>query len=302
MLLRMKKWLCVILAVMGIQSVQAEVWSLRTPDTYLLPSYAKATYVSRMHERHGGSHLGWQEYTLNLPFTDPRRSRVGNWWLNVQGNASVSLMDVGGRLDLRKDELLDFSVPFTFIHPLEREGERVSITVMPRYAGDAAHSARSWDLTLVADYTQRYSDTFTYSIGLASSPRFADYAVVPYLSFHWKATPEWNVQLRGFRLSALYKMSEHLQVGPALSGEGGTWMVDTPVGERVLRVRSLTAAMMAEYDFSRAGQTKRIITAAVGTTLVTGAEICRRNASHDRQVGYHYKPGLVISAGVDFRF
>lgn len=298
----MKKLLCGVIALLCAQVVQAEVWSLRMPGTYLLPSYAKATYVSRMHERHGGSHLGWQEYTLNLPFTDPRLSRIGNWWLSIQGNACVTLMDVGGNLDLRKDELLDFSLPVTFIHPLGREGERFSFTVMPRYASDAAHTARSWDLAMVADYTRRYSEAFTYSIGLASSPRFADYAVVPYFAFTWQASPEWLVRMRGLKLAALYKMNDRLQVGPVLSSEGGTWMVDTPAGERVLRVRSLTAAMLVEYDFSSAGQTKRIITAAVGTTLATSAEICRRNAGHDAEVGFHYKPGLVISAGVDFRF
>lgn len=301
-MLCMKKWLSAILALLCVQSAWAEVWTLRMPDTYLLPSYAKATYVSRMHERHGGSHLGWQEYTLNLPFTDPRRSHLGNWMLSVQGNASVSIMDVGGTLDLRKDELLDFAVPVTLIRPMARSGERFSITAMPRYAGDAAHSARSWDLTVVADYARRCTESFSYSIGLASSPRFADYAVVPYVSFRWQATPYWLVSLRGYKLSALYKLSERLQVGPAIGNEGGTWMVDTPDGERVLRVRSLTAAMVAEYDFSRVGQSKRIIMASVGTTLATSAEICRRNASHDRVEGFHYKPGLVISAGVDFRF
>lgn len=298
----MRKLLYVILAWLCAQTVQAEIWSLRMPGTYLLPSYARATYVSRMHERHGGSHLGWQEYTLNLPITDPRRSHVGEWWLSVQGNASVTLLDIGGDLDLRKNELLDFSVPVTFIHPLARKGDRVSFTAMPHYAGDAAHSARSWDLALVADYTRRHSSTFTYSIGLASSPRFADYAVVPYVAFHWQATPEWLVRLRGYKLAALYKVNDRLQVGPSLGSEGGTWMVDTEDGERVLRVRSLTAALLAEYDFSGAGQSRRIATVALGTTLATSAEICRRNASHDRVEGFHYKPGLVISAGVDFRF
>lgn len=298
----MKRWLSAILALLLIQSAWAETWSLRMPGTYLLPSYARATYVSRMHERHGGSHLGWQEYTLNLPFTDPRRSHFGRWMLNVQGNAGVSLLDVGGNLDLRKNELLDFSVPVTLIRPLARKGDRISLTAMPRYAGDAAHSARSWDLGVVADYTRRHSSSFTYSLGLAASPRFADYAVVPYFAFKWQATPEWQVSLRGFKLSALYKVSERLQLGPALGSEGGTWMVDTPAGERVLRIRSLTAALLAEYDFTGAGQSRRIIVASVGTTLATRAEICRRNASHDSEAGFHYKPGVVISAGVDFRF
>lgn len=297
----MKKWLGVILAVLCAQAAQAEVWSLRMPDTYLLPSYAKATYISRMGERHGDSHLGMQECVLNLPFTDPRRSHVGNWWLNVQANASVMVLDACG-LGLRRDTLMDFAVPVTLIHPLQRKGDRVSFTLMPRFAGDGVSSAHAWDLAMVADYTVRHSDTLSYSIGLASSPRFADYAVVPYVSFAWQATPDWLVRLRSYRLAALYKVNDRLQLGPTLGTEGGSWMVNTPAGQRVLRIRSLAAAMLAEYDFSRHGQSKRIVAASVGTTIITAADICRRNADHDREAGTHYKPGLVISAEVDFRF
>lgn len=297
----MKRWICAVLALACASIAQADVWSLRMPDTLALPSYAKATYISRMGERHGGSHLGLQEYTLNIPFTDPRKSHVGNWWINLQGNAAVTIMDVGGGLDLRKDELFEFSVPVTVIRPLSG-GDKFMFTAMPRIASDGVHPSRAWDLALVAEYCVRQSESFSYSIGLASSPRFADYVVVPYFSFNWQATPDWLVRLRGYKLAALYRVSDRLMVGPTLGGEGGSWMVDTPAGQRLLRVRSLALALTAEYDFSRPGQTRRIITASVGSTLATSAEICRRNAGHDSQASFHYKPGVVISAGVDFRF
>ena len=300
-MLHMKRCVIAALAIGCAPLARAEIMSLRMPGTYILPSFAKATYISRMGERHGGSHLGLQEYTLNVPFTDPRRSHINGWWLNVQGNATVTVLDVGGNLDLRKNELFDFSIPVTLICPLSG-GDRITCTVMPRIASDGVHPSRAWDLAVVADYAVHRSETFTYSIGLASSPRFADYAVVPYFSFSWQATPEWLVRMRGYRLAALYKASKSLQLGPTIGCEGGSWMVDTPGGQRVLRVRALAVSLLAEYDFSRAGQAKRVLSASVGTTLATSAEICRRNAGHDSEAGYHYKPGVVLSAGVDFRF
>lgn len=245
--------------------------------------------------------MGLQEYTLNVPFTDPRRSHVHNWWINMQGNATVTLLDVGGDLDLRKNELFDFSIPVTLIRPIDRN-RKFMFTLMPHIASDGVHPSHAWDLAAMADYSVQVNDKFTYSIGLAASPRFADYVVVPYVSFDWKPTPDWQVRMRGYRLSAMYKVNERLSVGPAVGGEGGTWMVSTEAGERVLRVRSLAVAGVVEYDFSKAGQSKRILTAAVGTTLATSVDICKRNLDHDRQAGFHYKPGLLLSAGVDFRF
>lgn len=297
----MRSLLCTAFALVCAGVAHAEMWRLQMPQTYILPSYAHATYISRMGERHGGSHLGMQEYSLNIPIVDGRRSRLNNWRLNVQGNANITLMDVGGRLDLRKDELFDFALPVTLIRPIRRT-ERVMFTLMPRIASDGVHPGHAWDLAAVASYEVQVSETFTYAVGLAASPRFADYGVLPYVSFTWQATPEWMLRLNGYRLAALYKASERLHLGPTLGGEGGTWMVDTPEGSRLLRVRSLAATLLVEYDFSRPGQTKRVLSAAVGTTLATSADICRRNAGHDRQAGFHYKPGVVVKAAVDFRF
>lgn len=297
----MKRWYYAIFAVLSVLSAQAEVWTMRMPDTYVLPSFAEATYISRMGERHGGSHLGMQEYTLNVPFNDPRKSHLYDWAYSLQASTTVTLLDVGGNFDLRKDELLTFSVPMTFIRPY-RSGNKLMCVVMPRYSGDAVHSAHSWDVAMVADYTIKHSDTLSYSIGVAGSLRFVDHVFVPYFSFDWQATPEWQLRCRGYRLAALYSVTDRLRLGPALNGEGGAWMVDTPEGQRVLRVRSLATSLLAEYDFSAHGQTKRIIAASVGMTLATRAEICRRNGGKDRIEAHHYKPGVVASLGVDFRF
>ena len=300
---RMKKTLCMMMAAAAAVGSMArgEVWSLRMPQTGLLPSYAKATYLTRMHERHGGSHMGMQDYTLNIPFVDGRRSHVGSWWYNVQGNATATLMDVGGSLDLRRDALFDFAIPVTLIHPLPKN-RRLMLTAMPHYAGDGVHSAHAWDLSAVVDYAVKYSDTFAYSVGVAASPRFAQYAAVPYFFFSWNATQDWTVRLQGYQLTALYAVTERLRVGPSLSGEGGSWMVARPEGQRILRVRSLMAAMVAEYNFAAPGQSKRLFTASLGSTLATTAEICNRTARKESIETHHYKPGLAFSLEVDFRF
>ena len=169
-----------MVVLIGSAAAQEELWTLRLPDTTVLPSYLKATWLSRMGERHGGSHLGLQDYTANIPIADGRRSHIGKCWINVQGNATVTLLDVGGELDLRRDEMFVFSLPITLVYPLRgKEGQRLMFTVMPRYAGDADCAAHAWDLSFVLDYMVRRSERLTYSLGLAVSPRFAEYAVFP---------------------------------------------------------------------------------------------------------------------------
>ena len=290
-----------ILGLAGVGNAREDLWTLRMPETSILPSYAKASYVSRMSERHGGSHMGFQDYTVNVPFADGRRSHVGKWFYNVQANVGVTLMDVGGELNLRRDELWVFSLPISVIRPLEDE-KRLMLTVMPRYAGDAVSSARSWDLAFVAEYSAKTSESFSYSIGLAASPRFADYVIAPYVTFHYRPSPNWLVRLRGYQLAALYKAGNRLRVGPAISNEGGAWMVATPRGQRIFRVRSLALAGLAEYDFSPPGKGKRMLNLALGATLATTAEYCRRSLGRDPLETRHYHPGFYLAGEVDFRF
>lgn len=298
---RMKTTMCTLLAWACVITAQAEVWDLRLPETGLMPSYAKASYISRMHERHGGSHLGMQEYTLSVPFSDPRRSHVKDWWLSVQAQATVSVLDAGGDLDLKKDELFVFSLPITLIHPID-DRHKLMLTVMPRYAGDFSDSVHAWDLPIVLDYNIHHSDTLSYSVGLAASPRFAEYGVMPYIFCSWQATQDWLVRFRGYELAALYSLNDRLRMGPALSVEGGTWMVDTPRGQRVFRMRSLAATLLTEYNIAPAGKPKRMLSAAVGSTLATTAEFCNRTADKDAYESHHYKPGFMISLQADFRF
>lgn len=300
---RMKTLLSVITALGGALATQAsEMWTIRMPETYILPSYAKATYISRMGERHGnGSHLSMQEYSLNVPIVDGRKSHVGLLHLNLQGNATVTVMDVGGGLDLHKDELFLFSLPATAILPLS-EDDRIMFTAMPYIASDGMHPSRGWDLALVADYYSHHSDTLSYNLGIASAMRLGQYVVMPHISFSWQMTPEWMLRLHNSQIAALYTASTHFKIGPALSNEGGCWMVDTPIGQRVFRVRSLATCLLAEYDFTQPGKNKRAITAAVGMTLATTAEFCQRTLDKDRIEAFHYKPGVVVSMGMDFRF
>lgn len=300
-LLLSKKILLVLLLLANTGEGREDLWTLRMPETAMLPSYAKTTYISRAGERHGGSYLGLQDYTVNIPFADGRRSHVGKWYCNVQANVNVTVMNVGGELDLRRDELFVFSLPVSMVRPLEN-GNRVMITIMPRYSGDMVSSAHAWDLAVASDYTVKMSDKFSYSIGLALSPRFADYVVAPYLSLRWEPTEDWVVRLRGYQLAALYGVTEKLRIGPVLSNEGGSWMVSTPEGQRIFRVRSLALAGLLEYDFSRPGKSKKMFSFAVGATLATTAEYCRRALGHESIEMRHYHPGVYLSAEVDFRF
>lgn len=298
----MKSFLYLLLVCLSALSAHADMWTLSLPETGILPCYTKATYLSRMHERHGGSHLGMQDYTVSFPFTDPSRSYIGTWRYFIQGNAAVSIIDAGGpELDLKKNELMVMSLPVSFIKTIS-PSERLTCTFIPRFAGDGLNSSHTWDLPILLDYRITHSPALTYSLGLAASPRFAVYGVLPYVSFSWQATPEWLLRLSGYELAALYRVNERLHIGPALSMEGGTWMVVTPQGQRIFRVRSLALTLLTEYNFAQAGKTKRLLRAEIGTTLASTAQFCKRNARKDPVETHHYKPGLLLSVAVDFRF
>lgn len=279
-----------------------EEWDYDLPDTGIIPNYAHASYASRMRERHGGrSHLGMQRYALTLPLSDPRRSGGAGWRFNAQFDAKATLLDVGGSLDLHRDELFSFSLPLSVMKPLPG-GRRLSVALAPGMASDMSGSARGYDLAAFVDYRVKAGETLSYGAGLGMSPRFAQYWVVPFFSLAWQPAPDWEVRLRGYRLTALYALSPQLAVGPFMEGIGGAWMVKTDRGDRIFRVRSLVAGVTGEYGFSRAGQRKRVVTASLGTTLASSAQFCERGGSKDAYETHHYRPGLYAAIGLDFRF
>ena len=293
-------------AATGMSGGDAELAALRgwrygLPDTGILPSYAQVEWYSRMGERHGGSELSMQSYSLIVPLSDPRKTGWEKTMLNLQFNAKLTCVNTGGTLDLRNDELYNFALPITFIRPVAN-GNCWTYGVAPEIAADCKAVDKGIDLAAYAFYTVKHSKTFSYSLGLAMSPRFAEYLVLPMLRFEWEPCEDWVVKMSGYELAAMYQATERLSFGPFVAARGGVWAVDTDRGDRIFRVRSLVVGGMFEYDFSRPGQTKRIITASVGSTVTTNAQFLERNARKDSFGNHHYKPAFYVSAGVDFRF
>lgn len=290
-----------ILASLAAVGAEQTTWRYHLPDTGIAPSYGSYAFVSKMGERHGGSRLGLQTYELTIPFSDPRQTGYGDWAINAQLDMRLSLLDTEGNLRLEHDEMYSASLPITWIRQYA-SGNRLALTLAPAVASDFGGTNRFFDVVGAASYTIKHSDTLSYSIGFAASPRFAYYVFVPMAGFDWQANDDWNISLHFNRLSAMYRVNDRCSVGPFLSGYNHTWMVSTDAGDKIFRFRSLVAGITGEYDFSRAGQRKRIITASLGSTLVSTAQFCKRNASKEPETTLHYKPGLFVSLGVDFRF
>ncbi|MBR1978037.1 MAG: hypothetical protein IJ985_00865 [Akkermansia sp.] len=288
------------LATVAVAAENA-TWQYNLPDTGVAPSYAAATVISQMGERHGGSKLGMQTFELTLPLSDPRRTSYGNWYINAQLDLRLSLLQAEGNLYLEHDEMYSGSLPITMIRNFA-SGNRLSVTVAPAVASDFGGTNHFFDVVGGSTYTVKHSDSFSYSVGVGVSPRFATHAVVPMFGFSWQPNEMWDVSLRFYKLSAMYKVNERLAVGPFLSGYNHSWMVNTERGDKIFRFRSLVAGVTGEYDFSRAGQRKRIITASVGSAVATTAQFCNRTADKDAVESHHYKPGIYLSVGVDFRF
>ncbi len=298
----MKKASILSLLTLGMAATAAEeAFHHNLPDSGLLPSYTSISAISRMGERHGGSDLSLQSAKLTIPLSDPRKSGWNGMMLNIQLDAEATFINTGGNLELKHGEVYFVAVPVSVISPMGN-GNKLTLGAAPTLASDSGAVEHGLDCLLYGMYTIKRSDTFSYTVGVAASPRFAEHVLVPIIGFEWQATPEWLIRMKGYRAEALYKVNERFSVGPFIAGEGGTWSVETEAGDRQFRVRSLVLGVTGEYNFAEPGQTKRLITFSLGSTVATSAEFTERGEGKHAYETHHYEPGLFISAGVDFRF
>ncbi len=289
------------LAVAGAQDV-VPAWSYALPDTGLMPSAFSYDFATSMRERHSGdSHFGMQSVNLTIPFSDPRQSSLYGWALNAEFSSTVSHVETEGTLELASDTLYKFTLPVSFIRRTSA-GNRLVLAVAPTVASDLERGARCFDLGLFAAWTKPVNDRFSFTLGMAAYPRFARYYAVPVFGFEWKPVEDWTIALKGYRLSAMHALTERLSAGFFAAAKGGVWTVETERGARMLNVQSLVVGVTGEYDFSSAGQRKRIITASLGSTLATSVRFHEFSGEREADDAHHYRPGLYASVGVDFRF
>lgn len=281
---------------------QAEEWSYELPQTGLLPSAASVTLWSDMSERHGkASSLGLQEYSLTIPFSDPRRTHFGKWAFNAELDMSLTTIHASGGLEMHHDELYSMSLPLTVLRRLDNN-RRVSLTLIGNYASDLSAGWDGLDIGGAFMYRLQHSETMSFTVGVLAMPQRLEYGLAPYFKAEWKPAPLWNITLKGYNLEALYSFTPRLSVGPFIMGDGNTWAVRSSRGTELFSVRSLVAGVTAEYDFSEPGQTKRIVKASLGSTLTTTARFQRLDSGKHTTELHHYHPGLYAFIGVDFRF
>ncbi len=276
--------------------------SYALPETGLLPSAFSYEFASAMRERHSGaSHFGMQNLNFTIPFSDPYKSSLYGWAFNAELSSTISFVEAEGTLDLRSDTLYKFTAPLTLIQS-RGAGERVFLAAAPTISSDLVSGARSFDFGFFAAFTKPVDKSFNFTLGLAGYPRFARYYVVPVFGFEWKPVEDWTVSLRGYRFSVMNAVTQRLSAGVFAAAKGGVWTVETERGARMLNVQSLVVGVAGEYDFSSAGQRKRLITASLGSTLATSVRFHEFGGSREADEAHHYRPGLYASMGVDFRF
>lgn len=289
------------LATLATAGETVDTMQYGLPDSGLAPSFAEATYISRLRQRHGGSHMSMQSYALTIPLADPRKSHWNEWMINAQLDSKITMFETGGSLTLKDEVLYNVALPISLIKPMSN-GNRITLGVAPEIATDGNAIEHGLDLAAYGLYTIRRNESFSYTIGVGISPRFAVHGAVPFFGFQWKPNENWTVHMQGYKLTALYKVTDKWSVGPFANAAGGIWSVETERGDEYFRLRSLVLGVTSEYDFSAPGQTKRIFAVSIGTNVATNAEFLKRNAEKDAVESHHYKPGLYVSAAVDFRF
>ncbi len=302
---KMKRCLyTVMLASLAVAGAQESMpaWRYALPETGLLPSAASCEFVSSMRERHGGrSHFGMQNLSFSIPFSDPYKSSLHGWAFNAEFDAMISFLDAEGTLDLRCDTLYHFTLPVSLIRKTT-EGNRIVLSLVPTLASDFARSERCFDLGFMAAWSKPVNERFRCTLGVAALPRFARYWAVPFIGFEWKPTDDWTIALSGYTLSAKYAVNDRLALGAFAAAKGGVWSVETERGARLLNIQSFVLGLTGEYDFSQAGQRKRILTASVGSVLASTVRFHECNGDREADETHHYRPGFYASFGFDCRF
>lgn len=291
----------VMLGAVCVSGAQA-AWQYNLPDTGLLPSAASYSFLAPAGERHHGEDsLGLQTVEMTIPFADPRRSHIGDWYLNAC--LDLEFDHLSGARSLRQDvqNLYTFTLPLSFIRPMEN-GHRLILTAAPHMATDFNGSTRSFGMGGYAVYRFFNTETFEASAGVVCIPNETSWWVVPVAAFDWHPSPDWSITLKGFRMQAMRDMGHGLSVGAFARGIGGSWAVHGEDGTHLLRVRSLAAGARVEWDFSQEGQTKRILFADAGMSFFTMAEKMRFSDKRHSTEIRHYHPAPYVSFGADFRF
>ena len=293
--------LALLLAAAGLSCANTADVRYHLPATGVMPSSASFEMFSYLHERHGESCLAMQKYGVTVPLSDPRRSGYKEWMFNASFDTSITHMHAGA-FQLRKRELFDFALPLSLIR-VNGAGNRLILAAAPTIASDFVKWDRALSVNGLVEYRIRQSERFSYAFGAAVTPRLVSWGVIPVFSFEWKPGDAWCVKMGAARLSAMRDLGHGWSVGAFAAGVGGSWTVATEKGDtHLFRVRSLVAGGVAEWDFSRPGQRKRIVNVAVGMPVTTTAEFCRFNANKKTLGKHHYGTGVYASAAVDFRF
>lgn len=292
---------CVMLGIACVSAAQA-AWQYHLPNTGLLPSAASYSFLAPAGERHHGEDsLGLQTAELTIPLADPRRSNIGDWYINAALDMEFDHLSGARSLCLDEQNLYTFTLPLSVIHPME-QGRRLILTAAPHLATDFNGSAHAFGMGGYAVYRFYCSETLEASVGAVCMPNETYWWFVPIAAFEWKPTPDWSVSLKGFRMQAMRSMGNGLSLGAFARGIGGSWAVHGEDGTRLLRVRSMAAGGRIEWDFSKAGQTKRILFADAGASFFTAAETLRYSDKRNTEEIHHYHPAPYVSFGADFRF
>ncbi len=293
----------VTIFLMGISAGTAAAdWSYKLPENGLMPGAVELTVWSDMSERHGkASTLGMQQYDISIPLNDPRRTYFGEWAFNAVMDMEITAIHASGSLQLCKDELYNFNLPLTVLKQMNN-GRRLSLTLMPSVSTDFSSGWNGVALAGAADYQLYKSETLSYSVGMMVMPQRLYYGVAPFFSAEWRPSHNWTVSLKGYKLEAMYAFTPRFSMGAILMGRGNSWAVHTERGNQLFTVRSFVAGITGEYDFSTPGERKRIISATIGSTLVTSAELNRMDRGKHTLEAHHYHPGFYVSVGVDCRF
>ena len=287
--------------IASLSFAQADDWRYGLPDTGLTPSSFSYEGVVRADARDGQSAFGVQSIGISVPLSDPRKSGYQKWIFSAELDMNLSAVSSYGGFNLSEDYFYSLDLPIALIRSYE-SGNRLTMAILPSLACDMGHTDGGFTMGAMAQYRIAVNENFSYSLGLAYSPRYVKFGFLPLVGFEWKINEQWSLEMEKMSLALNYSSSENLKYGPFIGYSSNSWTAHTEQGARWLSYSSLVCGIQSEILLPSSPGNKHIINVAVGMSIFTRAETRFRNWDRDRDFRRYYEPALYLSAGIDLRF
>ncbi len=263
-----------------------------------LPEQSFFEYLGPMKKKNGSGHATMKNWMTKLTLVS---ATTGSWRFDVDTAFRMSWFDGDKEADMDVSELYTIWLHMGATYRMWGS-TYLTFGVNPEFSSDFdSWVARNFEMGAHLLLSSKLSDKFKYSIGLAYAPQLGDSPVLPFIGFSWQASPNWVVEMKGIRLSAMNKVTDYFSWGPFVSVVSGSWVVKHDRSHSRFEWRSGVAGLATETGLGQWGKVRPKLLVDAGFSFANTARFKTTNGRHELEKK-SYDPGFYVRAGLNFSF